>query len=762
MTGVVRASSCPHCGTAVEAPEGTFCCSGCELAARIISDAGLERYYSERTAYAPRPTGRVGRWDAAPVVECADGTRETTLALDGLRCASCVWVTERVLGSTPGVVTATVSYASGRTRLKWDPALTSLTALAGRIGSLGYQPRVLGEEARPDRELTLRLGVAVFAAMNVMLMAVALYAGWFSSMEPRFQRMFEWGSLLVATPAALWCAEPFFRGAWQGLANRTLHMDVPIAIAIATLYAHGVYATLTGGEAYLDSLTMLVALLLAGRLLESRGRRRAAEAATTLAASVPATARRVEGAEIRTVPADALSPGDLIEVGMGEEISADGHVFAGAGSVIMAVVTGESAPISVAPGDRVVAGGVLELGALTVRVESAGSDTVVHRMAQAVAEAADRPSSLSTVDRLAPWFTGVTLLVAALTFGAWMMTSGLGQAISATVAVLVVACPCALALSRPLAGVSGLGAAARRGTLFRSIDALLALAKVDTVALDKTGTVTGGDLVVTEASDRALRVAAGLERSSIHPVARAIVRAAVDRGIPLPTSTGVEEEPGTGIAGVIDGVEWQLRRGGPGRIELSDGGNFAETIRLGDTVRGDSNDAVAELVRLGVSVTLLTGDHADVARNIAARTGITEVHAAMSPERKAAWIEVQQGVGKTVLFVGDGVNDGPALATANVGLSMRSGAASSLLVADGVVVSGSLNSVTAAIVASRESARAVRHSQTRSVLYNVVAVAGAAAGIINPLTAAILMPLSSALVVLSAVRIETRLQKAGR
>lgn len=755
---------CPHCGTAVEGSDDEFCCVGCERADQIIRGAGLGRYYDDRESFAPRPSGVARGWDAVVTTEASDGCVEVRLAVDGLRCASCVWVTEKVLQSTPGVREASVSYATGRTHLRWDPSATNLGTLASRIAALGYTPRVLGEDAQPDRGLTLRLGVAVFAAMNVMLLAVAIYAGWFTGMEPRFLRLFEWASLLLATPVALWCAEPFYRGALRGLAHRTLHMDVPISLAILALYGHGVVATSIGRPSYLDSLTMLVALLLAGRVLESRGRRRAAEAATTLAASVPAVARRIEQEGIRSVPADSLEVGDLIEVGMGEEVAADGIVREGAGSVIMSVVTGESAPVGVAPGDHVVAGAVLESGALTIEVEATGSATVVGAMAKAVAAAADRSTRETITDRLAPWFTGVTLVVAAGTFGFWLASAGIDTALSRAVAVLVVACPCALALSRPLAGVAGLGAAARRGALLRSVDTLFDLSRVDQIALDKTGTVTAGELTVSTASRATLRVAAALERSSIHPVARAILAAAVERGIPIPRADDVVETIGLGVAGRLDGVAWRLEHDGPGSVRLftSDGTpDPAEgVIEFGDRRRADSRHAVEALQAMGFSVSLLTGDHGDVAEAVARDSGISSVLAEMTPESKAEWIREAQSRGQRVLFVGDGLNDGPALAAAQVGFSMKSGAASSLLIADGVVVDGSLRSVSAAIHAARTAVRAVRANQIRSIAYNVLAVAAAAYGWINPLSAAVLMPLSSLWVVASSFRVEGRVARS--
>ena len=348
---------------------------------------------------------------------------------------------------------------------------------------------------------------------------------------------------------ALWCAEPFFSGAIQGLRNRVLHMDLPIAIAVAVLYVHGAIATFVGADTYLDSLAMLVALLLAGRMLEGRGRRRAAEAALSLAASVPATVRRRTETGVETVHADELEPGDLLDVGAGEEFAVDGTVVEGTGAVRMALITGEAEPVAMGVGGEVVAGSTLLDGTLTVRVERVGSETTLQRMAAELRTAADRPVRLTSTDRIAPWFTGATLLVASLTAAGWLLAGNSSTALSATVAVLVVACPCALALSRPLAAAAGLGAAARRGLMFRSADGLLELDEVQTVALDKTGTVTQGELTVVSAEDEIIRLAAGLERFSMHPIARAIVAEAVEREIPLPKGEDVRENSRAGDLG---------------------------------------------------------------------------------------------------------------------------------------------------------------------------------------------------------------------
>ncbi|KPJ82688.1 MAG: hypothetical protein AMS19_07020 [Gemmatimonas sp. SG8_23] len=755
-------ASCPHCGIAVEGPEDAFCCRGCEMAWAIIRGAGLERYYEERTELPPRPEPLRERWDSVEAERRSDGTCEVRLAVDGLRCASCVWVTENVLERTEGIEDATVSYATGRATIRWDPERIGLGEVAGRIASLGYRPRLLGNEARPDRTLLTRLGVAAFAAANVMMFSAAIYAGWLGSMETAYVELFRWASLALATPVAVYSASPFFEGAWTGLRHRVLHMDVPIAIAIGVLYVQGLAGTLAGFDTYLDSLTMLVTLLLAGRVLESGGRRRAAEAAVTLAATVPATARRIVGDTLEVVASESLLPGDRIAVGAGEDLPADGVVVSGRGALQRALLTGESAPVTIEEGDEVWAGTVLLDGAVTVEVSVAVEGTVIQQMAEQLRQAADRGTKPSSTDRIAPWFTAATLVIAAVTFAVWLPVAGSARALTTTIAVLIVACPCALALSKPLTAAAGLGAAARRGLLFRSADALLETADIDTIALDKTGTVTEGAVEIVAASDRDLRVAAGLERYSRHPIAVAIVREAIARGVPLPAAEGVREEAGSGIEGHVDGTFWRLRSGGSDVVVLEGPEGYRGLIRIGDRIREDSLAAVAALQALGQRVVLLSGDDADPTRRIADAIRAAEAWPAQTPAEKAKRIEGWREAGHSVLFAGDGMNDGPALAAADVGVAMGTGAASSILTADAVLGVGSIAPIAAGVRVSRVCRGAIRANQVRSVVYNVVAVSAAAAGMVNPLVAAVLMPLSSAMVLAGAARVERRVRARER
>ena len=729
------------------------------MASAIIRGAGLEAYYQDREAFPPRPEGVSGDWDAVPVTVGEDGLCEIGLRVDGLRCASCVWVTENVLQRTEGVAEATLSYATGRARVRWDPEKVQLGEVVGRIGALGYRPRILGEEGEPDRDLLIRLGVAAFAAMNIMMLSAALYTGWLGGMDPRYVALFQWISLALAAPVALWCAEPFFVGAVSGLRYGVLHMDLPIALGVAVLFGHGLMVTVAGGDTYLDSMGMLVTLLLAGRVLESRGRRRASEAATAMAATAPATARRRVGEAVEVVPSEKLVSGDFMDVAAGEELAADGIVTGGHGNLRMALISGESEPVEVQAGSRVVAGSVLVDGFLTVRVTAVGRETVLQQMAHQLRLSADRGVKPALTDRIAPWFTGVTLIVATVTFFGWFYVAGLEKAVLTAVAVLVVACPCALALSRPLAAAAGLGAAARRGLLFRSGDALLEMGTVDLVVLDKTGTVTVGDLEVVEAADEALRIASGLERFSGHPIGRAITRAAVERGIALPVAEEVQEEAGFGIRGRVDGQSWEIRSGGAGKVLVRSEGEYSWTITLGDRVREDSRSTVEEIQAAAREVVLLTGDVREVAERIAGDVGIDEALARMDPTDKAEWIRGRRDEGRRVLFAGDGMNDGPGLAQADVGIAMGTGAASSILVADGVISVPTLQPIMAGFQAAGAAAASIRKNQVRSIGYNIVAVTLAASGLVNPLIAAVLMPLSSGMVIWGASRVEKAVGK---
>ncbi len=754
---------CPHCGTKVAGPPGTYCCAGCEGAARLLSELSLSGWYDERLSPAPRvePAPAIA-WDALPLLRRNDGRAELLLQVDGLRCASCVGLCEAVLEATDGVDEATVSHATGRARIRFDPTLTDAAALAGRLAAVGYRPRPPGSTVDPtERDLLLRLGVAAFGAANVMGASAALYVGWFDGIDDRFAQLLRWTALLAATPVATWSAAPFHQGAWRGWKTGTPSMDLPVSLAVVVLWLQGIAATVAHEEGWLDSLTMLVALLLVGRVLEARGRRRTAEAASMLAAELPGEARRWVGDVLEVVPTAALRAQDRIEIVAGDVLAADGVVLQGNGLVRMALWTGESEPVPVEIGASLPAGASLEDGRVLLQVTAVGATSHLGAVAEALALAGAAPREPSAADRAAPFFLLATLGTAIGVAGALSLAGAPEVGLARGVAILVVACPCAFALARPLVGASGLGAVARRGLLLRSVESLEDLATVDVACLDKTGTLTLGTPTVVEADDEILEQAAALARMSRHPMSRAIVAEAVRRGLPLGVAEAVEETPGVGLSGRVHGVPRWLRRGQAGvAVEGPDG--LVGEIRLADVAREGMADDVARLRRVVPRVTLLTGDRASPAHALAEAAGIDEVRAAADPHAKVKVLDALVAAGHAPLFVGDGLNDAEALTRATVGIAMADAAAPALLAADGVLVAPTVRPLGIAVAIARVVAQRIQTSLVRAAIYNLLAVFAAAAGWIDPLVAAVLMPLSSGLVIASAATVEraaTRLER---
>lgn len=743
MSTLPETAACPHCGAVVEGPEGTFCCSGCAMAFRVLSDAGLEEHYRNRQTPGTRPLEPLRQdWSLVDVRD--NGTScEAIVAVDGLTCASCVQVAEALLQREQGVISAEVSFATGRARVRYDRSVT-LDDQARTLARVGYTMRPVGAASTIDRDPLIRLGVATFCAANVMGLSIPVYLGWSAGMDPRFARLFAWGALLLATPAATFAAAPFFRSAWHGLRERTLHMDLPLALAIGGLYVHGVIGTLMHVDTYLDSLTMLIALLLLGRTLEARGQKDARQAADLLA--LPPMATRVDGTVDLQVPSGALQVGDLIRLRGGEVIPGDGSVTHGSGRASLALVSGESASVPAIPGSRLPAGAELIDGHIVLQLSGVGGDTMLGQMQDALLNSTTSRRQ-TQADRLAPAFTAATLLFATLALATTPWLGG-EEAIRRAVAVLVVACPCALSLARPLAVSAALSGLARRGLWLRSGDPLLALTEVQTVALDKTGTLTEASASVVDASDAALRIGAALEVGSAHPIARAIVAEAVARGIPLPRAAEVEEIPGVGVRGLVDDKTWTITGAGIDTVEIR-GDQLTHLIRLSHVARPAAHAALARLGDAGVKVLVLTGDTESAAASLAADLAIptAQVHAALSPLDKVALVDSHTA------FVGDGLNDGPALAAAGVGLAVAHGAPSAIAAADGVIHGAALGVLADAILTARATQRTIRANLHRSLAYNALAVLAALAGLINPLVAAILMPISSLVVVATSAKL---------
>jgi Cu2+-exporting ATPase len=778
--------TCAHCGQPAAAGR-RFCCPGCEAAFETIQSLGLGRYYSQRlldpTLRAPRPESGETRDLARFITDLPDGGHEITLAIDGLQCGACVWLIESVLGREPDVVTGRVNMTSRRLKLVWrggqEEAPGDARRLIGRIEALGYRliPFDAGALAaardHAGRALLRALAVAGFAAGNVMLISIGIWAGeaagWLDSMGPATRDLLHWVSALIALPAIAYAGMPFFVSAAAALRHGRTNMDVPISIGVALVTGMSLVETIGHGRhTYFDSAITLLFFLLIGRVLDHRARgqaRATAEQLLTLRAADAAVVQP-DGSTVRRAQ-QAIAPGDRVLVGLGERISVDGVVEQGASSLDASLVTGESLPVPATPGTAVFAG-TLNLGApLTVRATATGGTTLLAECVRLIEAAeAGRSRFVVLADRVARRYAPAVHLAALLTFLGWYFGVGAtaSQALLIASAVLIITCPCALALAVPAVQVIATSRLFAAGVLLKSATALERLAEVDTVVFDKTGTLTEPvlSLVRDGVDPEALRAAAALAANSRHPLARSLLAAAG----PVPAAEGVTEHPGQGLSagdtrlgsaafclGAKDGTE--AREAAP-ELWLTRSGHAPTHFTFDERPRPDAAETVSRLHAMGLSVRLLSGDRAPAVARIATTLAIADWAAEQSPVDKVARVEALARQGRRVLMVGDGLNDSPSLAAAHVSASPSSAADVSQTVADVVFQGLKLAPIARVIATARRARTVMRQNLALSIGYNLLMVPLAVGGWVTPWLAAAAMSGSSLLVIANSFRLRRK------
>ena len=796
---------CWHCGDRLPAdpPQamvaGTaraVCCQGCRAAAEWIAELGLADYYRLRSATAPKAPDldqaarSAQAWQrpelARQSVRTLDGGAcEALLLVDGIRCAACVWLIERTLAQVAGVVSVQVSSLSGRARVVWQPRQTALPAILQALARSGYRALPLDAAAldasqrRESRAALKRLAVAGFGSMQAMMYASALYLG--ATLEPSTQALMRWFGLLVATPVVFYAAQPFFQGAWRALRARRLGMDVPVALAIALIYGASLYEALRGsGEVYFDSVSMFVFFLLAGRYLEMRARHRAGDRADALARLMPAFADRVRAdGGLDRVSVSELLPGDEVQVAQGMRVPADGVVASGSCRVDEALLSGESLPQARRAGDALTGGSMVIEGPALLRVQRVGADTALAGIAALMARAhSERPRLACAGDAAVAGFVARTLGLALLCAIGWSFVDP-ARAFAATLAVLVVSCPCAFALAVPAAITRALSVLAERGVFVVRSDALEQLALASHAVFDKTGTLTEPWLerqditAADEAQAQALALAAALARGSPHPVAQALLQT-LEHGAgetPPLAVTDLSTVVGGGIEGCIGGQRYRLGSpafalagavGAAGAAADDDAvilagpqGRLA-SFRLGERLRGGAREAVAALMAGGVEVEIASGDAPAKVAAVARRLGIAHWQARQSPADKLARLRALRAAGARVLVFGDGINDAPVLAGADVAVALASGAELAQAAGDVILDGARLAALPAARALARQTLEVLRQNQRWALVYNLSAVPLAALGLVPPWLAALGMSASSLVVVLNALRIGRR------
>ncbi len=806
MSSVEANTECYHCGlplprdadyrVVIDGSDRAMCCHGCQAVAQAIVDSGLDSFYRHREAPSRKPEDLVPEalrrfelYDQQALqqtfVDSDDAdSRSASLILEGITCAACIWLNERHVNALPGVLDFSVNYSTHRARVRWDESRIHLSDILKAITEIGYVAHPFDpgrQEAVHKKEKSAalrRLAVAGLGAMQVMMLAIAMYAGDYSGMDQGLRVFMRWVSLVLTIPVVFYAGAGFFTSAWRDLKRRQLGMDVPVSLAIGGAFVASVWSTFfSGPEVYFDSVCMFVFFLLTSRYLEMGARHRAGEAAEELVKLLPATATRLDDGRETVVAVSELMPGDRVLVRPGETVPADGMVCDGRSSVDESLLTGESLPRARVSGDALVGGSVNVESPLTLRVEKVGEDTLVSAIVRLLDRAqAEKPRMARLADRVAGWFVGVQLSIAT-GVAIWWALHAPEQAFAVTLSVLVVTCPCALSLATPTAITAASGALTRLGLLTTRGHALETLAQIEYVLFDKTGTLTRGllqlaevDTLAPDRADRArcLALAAALESGSEHPVAKAIAARVPN----APSVTELTALPGQGMQGTIDGQRYRI--GHPGYVAALSGvavppageGEATEVLlgdalgvlarfALRDELRPDADQAIARLRELGLRIEILSGDAIGAVRRVAGRLGIDDARAGMRPDDKLARVRELQAAGHRVAMVGDGVNDAPVLAGADVSIAMGQGAQLAHASADMVVLSERLGALGDGVAKARATRRIIKQNIGWAILYNAAALPLAAAGLVAPWMAAIGMSLSSLVVVFNALRLKS-------
>lgn len=780
--------SCYHCGEDVPAntdfkvdilgESRKMCCPGCETVAQTIVDSGLVSYYQYRTAPAekadlvPEQLQALIHYDNEDVqsefVRNRENVSEVTLSLEGVSCAACAWLIEKQVSNTAGLVSIRVNTTTNRALLAWDKTQVRLSELLSVIHKLGYKAAPFEadkQEAsyhRMMKQYLYRLGIAGLATMQVMMLAVALYLEVFGGLEPEFKNYFRWVSLIFATPVLLYSALPFYLNAWRSIKGRTLGMDVPVSIALIFAYVASLIATVTEqGEVFFESISMFTFFLLVGRFLEMRARRKAAAASGNLLKLIPAIATTLDGEQI---PVKTLKVGDRIRVLPGEHIPADGKVISGRIHIDESMLTGESVHVVKREGDAVYAGTLNGDESFELEVMSSKADSMISNIVRLQDEAQhSKPKIAEIADVVARYFVGAILIISAGTWLYWHQTKP-DDAFWIMLSVLVATCPCALSLATPTALTCATSRMGNFGILLRKGHVFETLCKINHLVVDKTGTLTKGDIEICDTKmlsdlpkEDCLSLAAALEAHANHPIARSFASYANDDFVVYE----VQNVIGSGIEGIWNGKIVKIGSAAfvQGKesdeshaVYLSVDGEHVASFYYRDPIRKESKAFIQRFADAGIKTTLLTGDSLSNARPVANEIGIDHVVASAKPEDKLAYLKSLDEDSITMM-VGDGINDAPTLAGAHLSVAMGGGTDVAKASADMTLLGDNLEKLLEARLLALRTRKIIRENLAWSLGYNLLILPLAVAGLVAPYIAVVGMSASSIIVVSNSLRL---------
>ncbi len=807
---------CDHChlvfdeSVMIKEENLNFCCKGCQGVYHLLKDDGLDSFYDKlgnKTIAPPLEINDdIARFDTKSfedtfISQTNEGFKQIDLIIEGIHCAACIWLNEKVLYNTDGIVSADINFTNNKAKIIWDEDKITLSQIILKIRSIGYNAyaydaTIADEQAvQAKRDYFIRMMVAVFASMNIMMLSVAKYTGFFTGIDEEIRNYIHIGEFILATPVLLYSGWIFFRGAYYGLKNRILNMDFLVSSGATLTYIYSLYILFGGkGESYFDSVVMIITFVLVGKYLEVLGKKSAVDTLDKIKSSIPLEATIVENGVKKTVALNNIKVGDIVEIKSGEKVCIDGKIKSGEGSFDESSLTGESIPVFKKKGDTLYSGTINNDSLIRYEVTKSYKDSTLNSIVTLLEDSlSSKPQIEYKANEVSKGFTISILTLSFLTFIVWYFfgidlgfdyegANHFEKSFIVAISVIVIACPCALALATPIASLIGISELAKKGLLFKEAKFVETMAKADTLVLDKTGTITKGELKVKKSrilddNIHKLNLLYSLLDASAHPISKSVKKHLLKKydNLELKEISHVKNIQAKGMLAKYENVDGKLFHLMGGNIELLRDNkinyNFDSsssvyifainrrviaTFELVDEIKEDAKDLVLDALSNGINVVMLTGDNEVVAKKVASKIGIKNFVANIDPIGKANYIKNLKKEGKTVVMAGDGINDSVALASSDVGIAMGNSADITISVSDIVLLNNSLSSLKDAFMLSNRTFKFIKQNLLLSLVYNVITIPLAMMGLVIPLVAAASMSLSSLIVVANSMRIKLK------
>jgi Cu+-exporting ATPase len=765
-------------------PELNFCCNGCQGVYHLLQDDGLDSFYDKLGKTKLNQPIALDEDSSSFDMESFkqryikttnEGFSRVDLIIEGIHCAACIWLNEKLLDEMDGVVEANINFTNNKAKIVWDEDIVDLSAIVDKIRSIGYNayPYDRGEvekkATKNNRDYFLRMSVAIFASMNIMMIGVAKYTGFFTGMEDDVVKMVHIAEFIFSTPVLFYSGWVFYKGAFYGLKNKIVNMDLLVSTGASLTYIYSLYVLFGGnGHSYFDSVAMIITFVLVGKYLEVIGKKGAVDTMDKIKAYIPLEATLIVDDGKKVVPIDSIKAGDIIEVKNGEKASVDGEIISGISSFDESSISGESIPVVKNVGDKVYSGTINTDKVIRYKALKNYADSTLNHIVELLEDSlSSKPKIEETTNEVSKYFSITILLIAFVTFFGWyFLEPDFEHSLIITISVIIIACPCALALATPIASLVGVSWLSSKGILFKEAKFIEVFSQADVFVFDKTGTITEGKLNVKSVdgslNKEELNILYSLADSSTHPVSVAIKKYLVKEhnGLEHLELENIDQLPALGISAKYDGKNIF---GGKSKeksefttYQFSIDEKVIATFELEDSIKEEALETIKYLQENNIKVIMCSGDNEKVVAKVAHEVGIENYHASMTPEQKADFISSLKNENKTVVMVGDGVNDAIALSRADISIAMGKGADISLDVSDVVVLNDKLDGVKDSVYISKRTFRFIKQNLTISLIYNIVTIPIAIAGYVIPLVAALSMSLSSLLVVGNSIRIKEK------